>query len=631
MQSFEIDKTDLQRIKIALDRDDAELQAVLKEYHASEIAILFEKLPQEAKERIINILPADIASEVISEMDEEHHPGELLINLDPEKRSEIVEELDYDDATDIISQLEEHEQQEILEDIDQEDATSIRALLNYDENTAGGLMNSSLIKVNIKLDKKGALEEIIRQSEEMEEFYTIYVVDDSDTLKGIVSIKNIIKAHADVKIKNLLKADPVFVKADLDQEEVAKLISQYNLTAIPVVDDDMKLLGRITVDDIIDVMGARLQRNINSGLPQYFCMISICFNYPVNGIYLGMRLTIFFMVSFAYYFILVYYNGTHHGVRAYVTHTQYCQLKAAAHIYFVLMHTTKVAFMLLCYVKTINEVFLAFRHDLNDLYNNNETEALTLWVVSEIMELSKAAIKAFPEKELTVLQQELTSSILMELKTGKPLQYILGYAEFYGLRFVVNPATLIPRPETEELVEWILKTVGNEALSILDIGTGSGCIPITLKKNLPNANISAVDISPEALETAKINAQLNEVEINFIEADILNNPKITTPKLQLIVSNPPYVTPADKAQMHINVVNFEPHNALFVPQDDPLLFYKAIADFSLVNLTPGGWLFLEINESYGHETVDLLNSKGFTNIELKKDMSGRDRMIKAVL
>jgi magnesium transporter len=254
MQSFEIDKTDLLRIKTALDGEDAELQAVLKEYHASEIAILFEKLPQEAKERIINILPADVASEVISEMDEEHHPGELLINLDPEKRSEIVEELDYDDATDIISQLEEHEQQEILEDIDQEDATSIRALLSYDENTAGGLMNSELIKVNIKLDKKGALDEIIRQSEEMEEFYTIYVVDDSNTLKGIVSIKNIIKAHADVKIKNLLNADPVYVKADLDQEEVAKLISQYNLTTIPVVDDDMKLLGRITVDDIIDVM-----------------------------------------------------------------------------------------------------------------------------------------------------------------------------------------------------------------------------------------------------------------------------------------------------------------------------------------------------------------------------------------
>ncbi|MBC7399340.1 MAG: magnesium transporter, partial [Mucilaginibacter sp.] len=149
MQSFEIDKTDLLRIKTALEGDDAELEIVLKEYHASEIAILFEKLAQEDKERIINILPTDIASDVIAEMDEEHHPGELLINLDPEKRSEIVEELDYDDASDIISQLEEHEQHEILKDIDQEDASSIRALMSYDENTAGGLMNSQLICVNI--------------------------------------------------------------------------------------------------------------------------------------------------------------------------------------------------------------------------------------------------------------------------------------------------------------------------------------------------------------------------------------------------------------------------------------------------------------------------------------------------
>jgi len=254
MQSFEIDKTDLLRIKTALDADDAELERVLKEYHASEIAMLFEKLPQEAKERIINILPTDVASEVIAEMDEEHRPGELLINLHPEKRSEIVEELDYDDATDIISQLDEDEQQEILKDIDQEDATSIRALMKYDEDTAGGLMNSEVIKVNINLDKKGALDEIIRQSEEMEEFYTIYVVDDADILQGILSIKSIIKARADAHVRDLVTTDFVYVKADLDQEDVASLISQYNLTTIPVVDDNMRLLGRVTVDDIIDVM-----------------------------------------------------------------------------------------------------------------------------------------------------------------------------------------------------------------------------------------------------------------------------------------------------------------------------------------------------------------------------------------
>jgi magnesium transporter len=254
MQSFDIDKSDLLRVKTALEGNDAELQLVLQEYHASEIAILFEKLPQEAKERIINILPADFASEVIAEMTEESHPEELLVNLDPDKRTEIVEELDYDVATDIISQMDEEDQKEILEDIDQEDATSIRALLSYDEDTAGGLMNSEIIKVHINLDKKEALDEIIRQSEEMEEFYTICVVDDDDILKGILSIKTVIKARGDARIRDLVDTDFVYVKADLDQEEVARLISQYNLTSIPVVDDRMKLLGRVTVDDIIDVM-----------------------------------------------------------------------------------------------------------------------------------------------------------------------------------------------------------------------------------------------------------------------------------------------------------------------------------------------------------------------------------------
>jgi magnesium transporter len=254
MQSFEINKEDLERIKEALEGNDADLEKVLEDYHASEIAILFERLPVEAREKIINILPADVASEVISEMDEEQDPAELLINLDPEKRSEIVGELDYDDATDIISQLDEQEQQEILQDIDQEDASNIRALMSYAEDTAGGLMNSEIIKVNIRLSKKDALEAIIHQSEEMEEFYTIYAVDDDNVLQGILSIKSIIKAHANTKVTDLVNHDFVYVKADLDQEEVAKLISQYNLTTIPVVDDQMHLLGRVTVDDIIDVM-----------------------------------------------------------------------------------------------------------------------------------------------------------------------------------------------------------------------------------------------------------------------------------------------------------------------------------------------------------------------------------------
>ncbi|WP_342644309.1 magnesium transporter [Mucilaginibacter sp. CSA2-8R] len=254
MQPFDIDKTDLQRLKAALDGDEAGLQQVLQQYHSSEIAILFDNLSPAERERIVNNLSAETASDVISSMDEEHHPAELLVNLTPEKRSEIVEELDYDDATDLISQLDESDQQEILDDLDHEDALAIRNLLTYDEDTAGGLMNTDLIKVNTSSTKNEALEAIIHQSEEMEEFYTLYAVNDAEELQGLLSIKDIIKAKKQVTVGELVNSDFVYVKADLDQEEVAKLFSQYNLTSIPVVDDRMKLLGRITVDDIIDVL-----------------------------------------------------------------------------------------------------------------------------------------------------------------------------------------------------------------------------------------------------------------------------------------------------------------------------------------------------------------------------------------
>jgi len=254
MQSFELDKTDLLKIKRALEEDDSVLKELISEYHTSEIAILFESLSQESRERIISLLPAELASEVISEMDAEFHPEKLLENLHPDRRSEIVEELDYDDATDIISQLPKDQQQEILLGLDEEDASNIRSLLKYEEDTAGGLMNTQVIKINENLQKKEAIEEIIRQSEEMEEFYTINVIDKHNILKGIVTLKDLIKARNNVNISQLIISDFVYVKADTDQEEVAKLISQYNLTSIPVVDDQMHLLGRITFDDVIDVM-----------------------------------------------------------------------------------------------------------------------------------------------------------------------------------------------------------------------------------------------------------------------------------------------------------------------------------------------------------------------------------------
>ncbi len=284
-------------------------------------------------------------------------------------------------------------------------------------------------------------------------------------------------------------------------------------------------------------------------------------------------------------------------------------------------------------MKTIKDVFAVFKQNLGGVYDANEIEALTLMVVNEISDLSKGQIKAFPEKEITIEQADRLNTILTRLQTGEPIQYILGHTEFYGLPFKVNPSVLIPRPETEELVEWVLTSVGSSSLTnsnILDIGTGSGCIAISLKKNLPNILVYAIDISTGALETAKQNADLNEVKINFIQADILNSKlDIKHSRFNIIISNPPYVTLYDKTQMHTNVTDFEPHSALFVPEDDPLIFYKAIADFALDNLSANGLLFLEINESLGNETVELLQAKGFRDIELRKDMSSRDRIIRA--
>jgi magnesium transporter len=254
MQSFDLDKTDVSKLKQAISGDNEQLKATLGEYHASEIAILFESIGKDDRQRIINLLDVEIASEVISEMHEEAHPEELLLQLHPDKRTEIVEELDYDDATDIISQLEEHEQKEILEDLSEDDASNIRNLMSYDEETAGGLMNTEFIRINLNLTKKDAIDEIIRQSEEIEEFYTVFVVDDENVFRGIVSLKDIIKAKGNVKITEMVKSDVVYVKPETDQEEVAKLISQYNLTSIPVVDAEMKLLGRVTFDDVIDVL-----------------------------------------------------------------------------------------------------------------------------------------------------------------------------------------------------------------------------------------------------------------------------------------------------------------------------------------------------------------------------------------
>jgi release factor glutamine methyltransferase len=289
-------------------------------------------------------------------------------------------------------------------------------------------------------------------------------------------------------------------------------------------------------------------------------------------------------------------------------------------------------------MKTVKDVSAAFRKELPELYDNNEIDSLCMIVLADVTGTTSAKIKAFPELEIPPEQAQKIYDILIRLKTGEPVQYILGHTEFYGLPFKVNPSVLIPRPETEELVEWAVSSwrlaVGSSQLAvgnILDIGTGSGCIAISLKKNLNDAQVSAIDISTEALQTAKKNAELNDVNINFIEADILNQTKSPlTTRYSLIISNPPYVTLEDKKQMHTNVTDFEPHTALFVPKNDPLVFYKAIADFAADHLEKDGLLFFEINENYGEQIVELLTHKQFKNIGLRKDMSGRFRMIKAI-
>ncbi|WP_295769039.1 peptide chain release factor N(5)-glutamine methyltransferase [uncultured Mucilaginibacter sp.] len=284
-------------------------------------------------------------------------------------------------------------------------------------------------------------------------------------------------------------------------------------------------------------------------------------------------------------------------------------------------------------MKTVKDAFDVFKDQLTQLYDVTEIESIASLLIEELTGLNRAQLKAFPERELNVVQSERLLTQLESIKTGMPVQYVLGYAYFYGNQFKVNSSVLIPRPETEELVDWVIKTIGNQShQKILDIGTGSGCIPISLKLINNDNELLAIDISRKALEVANANAKLHNASVSFIEADILDiNPSFESPhKYNVIISNPPYVTATDKQQMHKNVLDFEPHSALFVPDSDPLLFYIAIANFAVIHLVENGYLFFEINESYGPDTVDMLATKGFIDIELRKDLAGKDRMIRAV-
>lgn len=279
---------------------------------------------------------------------------------------------------------------------------------------------------------------------------------------------------------------------------------------------------------------------------------------------------------------------------------------------------------------TLQSTINYIKKELEELYHARETESMAYILLEYVLKFSKTQIQLNRTENIKIEHVQQIKTYTQELKTSKPIQYVLGETEFYDLTFKLNEHTLIPRPETEELVHAIINENKQEGLHILDIGTGSGCIPVALAKNLKKALVSSADISAEAIKKAKENALLNQVDINFFHRDILKWKTFNWENFDIIVSNPPYVTEAEKSKMEKNVLDHEPHTALFVSDHDPLIFYRTIAELALQYLKKGGKLYFEINESLGYEMVDLLEQKGFNSICLRTDINGKNRMISAI-
>ena len=285
-----------------------------------------------------------------------------------------------------------------------------------------------------------------------------------------------------------------------------------------------------------------------------------------------------------------------------------------------------------------------FYNSLKKLYPKTEIDSFFFLLIKEYLGYQKTDSVLKSKEKIPKENLKLLEDATKRLQQEEPIQYILGKTTFYGLPFLVNNTVLIPRPETEELVEWIISDISkskntesnftnikssiSKKLTILDIGTGTGCIPISLKKKLPESKIFAIDICKEALKIAQKNTMINKVDVHFILQDILNPFKLNQ-QLDIIVSNPPYVREIEKKEIKNNVLENEPHLALFVKDTNPLLFYDKIVDFAKVNLNKNGVLYFEINQYLSHETISLLKSKGLKKIQLKKDFLGNDRMIKA--
>lgn len=276
----------------------------------------------------------------------------------------------------------------------------------------------------------------------------------------------------------------------------------------------------------------------------------------------------------------------------------------------------------------MRQLITKIRSELSDLYSPNETDALIRIIAFDLLDIEKSV---FFLREKTTLDEKKEKSLkdaIERLKKNEPIQYITGKTEFCNLQFKVNPSVLIPRPETGELVRWITSDHKNRECKILDIGTGSGCIAISLAKMLPHSEVAAWDISEKAIETALINNKINGTDVKMTRHDLFEKCE-TEKKFDVIVSNPPYVTTSEKNEMESNVLDWEPHVALFVPDEDPIRFYRQIAIQGLQILKPGGNIYFEINRKYGNEICHMLNTYGYTNIELRKDYADNDRMIKA--
>ncbi len=275
-----------------------------------------------------------------------------------------------------------------------------------------------------------------------------------------------------------------------------------------------------------------------------------------------------------------------------------------------------------------------FIQQLIPIYGTGEAESFFYLTLEAKHQLKRIDLALQPDLVFSETELAAWNFILNQLKKEIPIQYLLGTTHFYGLKFEVNPSVLIPRSETEELVDWIIRSqksdIRNHKLKIIDIGTGSGCIAISLAKNLPNAEVFALDVSEKALATAKSNADFNQVEIQFIHQSILETEDLAQ-EFDIIVSNPPYVRHLEKQEIKKNVLDNEPHLALFVADNDALIFYRKISQLAQKNLCSNGQMYFEINQYLGQETLDLLQEMGFKDITLRKDIYGNDRMIQCTI